>query len=51
MGGASWNDIGASISPGYNGTLTTGANNPLEGRPAFVGASAGYPTLQTASAI
>jgi hypothetical protein len=47
--GATWTDIGASASPGYNGTLVTGGTNPLRGRPAFVNASAGYPAFLTAT--
>lgn len=46
--GSSWVDIGASSTPGYNGTLTTSQNqssNPLAGRRAFVGKSANYPTF------
>jgi hypothetical protein len=43
-GGASWVDIGASASPGYNGTLFTGSNNPLSGRNAFVRTSPSYPS-------
>lgn len=47
-GGASWTDIGASITTpggGYNATLEVGGSNPLEARPAFSGVSAGYPAL------
>ncbi len=46
-GGASWSDIGASAVPGYGGSIVTGGNNPIEGRPAYVGVSAGYPSLNT----
>jgi len=46
-GGASWIDIGASASPGYGGTVSGTAGNPLGGRPAYVSQSAGYPALQT----
>jgi len=49
-GGGSWTDIGTSIIPGYNGTLTNTTGNPLGGRPAFVGQSASYPSLLTATA-
>jgi hypothetical protein len=48
-GGAHWTDIGASTSPGYNGTLVTGGTNPLNGRPAFVNNSAGYPAFINAT--
>jgi hypothetical protein len=46
-GGASWVDIGALGSPGYNGTLFTGSGNPLSGRNAFVGTNPSYPNLDT----
>jgi len=44
-GGANWTDIGASASPGYNGTVATNPNNPLSARPAFVRVSSGYPSM------
>ncbi|MCC6334141.1 MAG: myxosortase-dependent M36 family metallopeptidase [Myxococcales bacterium] len=46
-GGQSWTDLGASVTPGYNGTLTTvgPSTNPLAGRPAFVARSASYPAM------
>jgi hypothetical protein len=38
-----WSDAGALIDTnGYNGTLVSGAGNPLSGRPAFVNDSRGY---------
>ena len=42
--GATWTDAGSLIEAGddYGGTLFVGAENPLGGRPAFVGDSAGY---------
>jgi len=43
-GGATWSDIGAFASPGYNHTLATGGGNVLEGRPAFTATSTNYPT-------
>lgn len=49
-GGATWTDIGASITTpggGYNGTLEVGGSNPLEARQAFSAVSAGYPALNT----
>lgn len=49
-GGANWVDIGASVSPGYSGTITTVSASPLAGRSAFVGTSPGYPALATATA-
>jgi hypothetical protein len=42
-GGTTWADIGATAA-GYTGTLGgTGSVNPLVGRQAFTGSSAGYP--------
>ena len=42
-GGSSWTDAGSLINfNGYQGTLFTGAGNPLSGRTAFVGSSHGY---------
>ena len=49
-GGGTWTDIGASVVPGYGGTLSTLAGNPLGGRLAFVSQSAGYPALSVATA-
>jgi len=46
-GGATWVDIGASASPGYNGTLVATGTNPLRGRLAYVNASPGYPAFFT----
>ena len=41
--GATWNDLGPLLTDGgYNGTITTSSNNPLEGRNAFVRESNGY---------
>jgi Zn-dependent metalloprotease len=42
--GLTWHDAGGMIEAGdaYEGTIFEGAANPLEGRPAFVGESAGY---------
>ena len=48
--GQTWSDVGGSIAPGYGGTLATGSQNPLAGRPAFIGTSPGYPALQAATA-
>jgi len=44
-GGANWTDVGASAVPGYTGTLSTAASNPLGGRAAWTGESAGYPAM------
>lgn len=49
--GATWTDVGALATPGYNGRLdnTPGSSNPLRGRLAFVSTSAGYPAMTTAT--
>jgi hypothetical protein len=44
-GGGTWTDIGSSASPGYGGTLFTGAGNPLSGRAAWVASSPSWPAL------
>jgi large repetitive protein len=41
-GGASWADVGTLASPGYGGTITDEASNPLANRLAYVDKSAGY---------
>jgi hypothetical protein len=41
--GGPWLDISTFLEPGYGGTLFVGSGNPLGGRRAFVGASAGFP--------
>jgi hypothetical protein len=42
-GGNNWSDLGSKmIQNGYNSVLTTGAENPIEGRNAFSGTSQGY---------
>lgn len=47
-GGNTWTDIGALATPGYTGILDSDkSTNPLRSRPAFTGASAGYPAYQT----
>ncbi len=43
-GGATWTDIGAFATPGYDHVLAVGGGNVLEGRPAYSGQSANYPT-------
>ncbi len=47
--GATWLDIGAAASPGYNSTLDNDADNtnPLKGRQAFGAQSTGYPAFIT----
>jgi len=47
-GGASWVDVGASLTPGYNGTIN-GDFNPLQGRAGFVRSSTGYPAMLSAT--
>ena len=44
-GGGTWSDVGGSVAPGYTGTLYVGSGNPIEGRPAWVRTSAGYPAM------
>jgi hypothetical protein len=46
--GNSWQDIGASATPGYNCTLYDRADNPnpLSGQPAYGSSSQFYPALQ-----
>jgi len=46
-GGTTWTDVGAALSPAYNGTLTSQGANPLSGKKAFVGKSPGYPAFVT----
>lgn len=43
-GGSSWVDAGGSAVPGYTGTLSTTAGNPLSGRSAWTQVSPGYPS-------
>ena len=49
-GGANWSDIGISLSPGYTSTLFNQSGNPIGGRAAYCGQSAGYPVLSTVTA-
>ncbi len=46
-GGASWQDVSAFASPGYNGTIANvaGADNPLADRPAFIARNAAWPNM------
>jgi hypothetical protein len=49
-GGATWADVntgGIHLSPNYNHTLVSGGTNPLAGRQAYSGNSAGYPAFAT----
>jgi uncharacterized repeat protein (TIGR01451 family) len=42
-GGATWTDLGSEMTQnGYNGIITTCCSNPISGRQAFTGNSAGY---------
>jgi hypothetical protein len=50
-GGATWSDIGAFASPGYNHTIATGGGNVLEGRSAFTAGSTNYPTPFVATTV
>lgn len=43
--GATWTNVGAAASDPYDGTLTTEAQNPLGGQPAWSGQSGGWPAL------
>jgi len=45
--GGPFEDISTFVDPGYGGTLFVGSDNPLGGRRAFVGRSAGFPALGT----
>ncbi len=42
-GGATWTDLAALMDPGYNGTITDQADNPLKTRRAFVHQNPSYP--------
>jgi len=43
--GTNWTDIGASATPTYGGTIATGGGNVIQGRKAYVGNSAPYPSF------
>ncbi len=43
--GGSWTDVGGTASPAYNATLSSGFGNPLSGRRAYSGVSAGWPAF------
>jgi hypothetical protein len=44
--GATWNDVTTfGVDPGYPGIISVDFDNPLAGRPAFSGTSAGFPAL------
>jgi large repetitive protein len=45
--GATWEDVSALTSPGYTGTLTDEAGNPLGGRPGFGGNNLAWPSYDT----
>ena len=45
--GASWTDIGAFASPGYNHTLETGGGNVLGGRLTYSGLNTSYPLFNS----
>ncbi|HEX3480155.1 MAG TPA: M36 family metallopeptidase [Kofleriaceae bacterium] len=46
--GMTWADVTTfGANPGYTGTLALGGGNPIEGRSAYVGRSAGFPSRQT----
>ncbi len=48
-GGVNWVDLNTIVPIGYTGALTTISGNPLGGRQAFSGPSAGYPAFQPVS--
>jgi hypothetical protein len=48
--GGTWTDIGGALSTAYPDTLYDLSGNPLGGRPAYVGQSAGYPANLTTTA-
>ncbi len=47
--GATWTDVSALPGSGVAYTGLLAAGNPLAGRPAFTGTSAGYPSMRAAS--
>ena len=49
-GGTTWSDISFALSPGYTSTLFSQSGNPIGGRGAYCGQSAGYPGLITVTA-
>lgn len=46
-GGVTWTDVVSLAAIGYNGTLTSTADNVLGGRLAFVGSNAAWPNTDT----
>jgi len=49
-GGVTWQDVTAfGVNPGYPVTLVATGSNPIAGRMAFSGVSAGFPALQPLS--
>jgi len=47
-GGLTWRDVTTfGANPGYTGTVSLGGGNPIEGRSAYAGRSAGFPARQT----
>ena len=47
-GGSTWASV-AAVAAGYTGTLASGGGNPAEGQQAYVGQSAGWPAMATAT--
>ncbi len=43
--GATWTDLGASLKPGYDGTVAPNSQNVLKGRSAFGGTNRDYPAM------
>ncbi|HEU5058067.1 MAG TPA: M36 family metallopeptidase, partial [Kofleriaceae bacterium] len=42
-GGATWQDVSAFATPGYNGTITDTSGNPLGGRQGYVSTNPSFP--------
>ncbi|MFN8588663.1 MAG: M36 family metallopeptidase [Candidatus Eisenbacteria bacterium] len=49
-GGATWTDLGPTLTPAYNGTIDPGYGNPLAGRAAYTWMSPSYPGYSTVTA-
>src|SRR5690606_29876941 len=47
--GETWEDVSTLVDPGYVGTLTEEADNPLGGRMAYSGDNAAWPSFETVS--
>ncbi|MDY7227454.1 myxosortase-dependent M36 family metallopeptidase [Hyalangium rubrum] len=47
--GSTWVELNGAVRPSYNALISTGGNNPIEGKQAYGGQSAGYPAFSSAS--